>query len=225
MPRLQGLIFDLDGTLLDSAADLRQAMNIMLEQMNLRPLTLAEVKSMMGDGSMEMVRRALIATGHDVGKDLFPYVQQFIGYYRNIIKPDPSQIYPYAREILEKFSNNGVKLGICTNKQEATSYKILEQLDLKKYFEFIAGGDTFQYHKPNPEHVYGVITALDVPRDSCVFIGDGRNDVFAAHGANIQCIVVTHVNEGDFHELGADKVISGFEQLPSALKSLGWEMD
>lgn len=222
MRQIQGLIFDLDGTLLDSAPDLRQAVNLMLAQQSRRPLTLEEVKGLIGDGAMALVQRALAMTGGEP-EDVFPFVQQFIGHYRNI-KADPSQIYPHVVPILEKYHGAGVKLGVCTNKQESASYRVLEQLGLRRYFEFIAGGDTFPVHKPNPEHLYGVITALDVPREGCVFIGDGINDVRAARGAKIPCIVVTHgYGMEKSEDLNADSVIAGFDELPTALAGLGYE--
>jgi phosphoglycolate phosphatase len=222
MPRLQGLIFDLDGTLLDSAPDLRQAMNLMLAQHSRRPLTLDEVKSMIGDGAVAFVKRAFVATGDPMTGDELPYVQQYIGYYRNI-KADPSQIYPHVAPLLEKYFHAGVKLGVCTNKQEAASYRVLEQLGLRRYFEFIAGGDTFPVHKPNPEHLHGVITALDVPRENCVFVGDGINDVRVAKNVGIPCVVVTHgYGRENAEDLGADGVIAGFDELPQALDKLGF---
>jgi phosphoglycolate phosphatase len=223
MKPLKGLIFDLDGTLLDSAPDLRQAVNLMLAEHGRRPLSLDEVKAMTGDGSMALVQRAFKVTGDIISDDVFPYVQQFIGHYRNI-KADPAQIYPHVVPILDKYHEVGVMLGICTNKQEAASYRVLEELNLLQYFEFIAGGDTFPVHKPNPGHLQGVITALDVPRETCVFVGDGINDVRAARGAEIPCVVVTHgYGAVDRDDLNADSTIAGFDELPEALARLGYQ--
>jgi len=225
MPQLQGLIFDLDGTLLDSAPDLRQAINLMLAEHGRRALTLDEVKEMIGEGAMMLVQRALSKTGPlPPDTDIYPYVKQFIEHYHHV-GADPSQIYPHAEEVLKDCHAKGVKLGICTNKQQASSHKVLDELGLRKYFEFIAGGDTFLVHKPNPEHLLGVITALDVPKESCVFVGDGLNDIRAAHGAKVPCIVVTHGYGLPPEELeNADAAIAGFEELPNALKSLGFTL-
>ena len=220
MPALQGLIFDLDGTMLDSAPDVRQALNSMLETHGRRALTLDEVESMSGDGLLPQLQRALAATGAEEPHPM-NYFQEFIAAYRSL-KPDPAQIYPDVRATLEYYFQHGVKLGVCTNKQEAATYRLLEQLDLKKYFEFIAGGDTFSTHKPNPDHVYGVICALDVPRENCVMIGDSPNDVIASHGAGIPCIAVAHGYALDAKELGADAVIEGYAELEGALAGLGF---
>ncbi len=222
MFQLQGLIFDLEGTLLDGAVDLRQALNMLLNEHGRPVQSLDAVKTMMTNGSMQLVQRAFESTGGMPGKDVFPFVQKFIKYYHEV-KADPAQIYPHVIQTLEKYFNAGVKLGICTNKQEAATYKVLKELGLFRYFEFIAGGDTFPVHKPNPEHVYGVITALDVPKDGCVFVGDGPNDIRAARGAKIPCVLVTQsYGEDEARPQGADEVIGDLGDLEMALSKLGY---
>ncbi len=224
MPLLQGLIFDLDGTLLDSAPDLRQALNRTLKAHGRRDITLDEVKSMVGDGMLPMLGRAFAATGEGISdSDSYTRFQEFIAHYR-AQKPDPSQLYPHVVETLETFQSAGVKVGICTNKQGAATIQLLEQLNLTRYFTFVAGGDTFQVHKPNPGHVTGVIEKLGVPASGCVMIGDSRNDVAAAHGAGIPCFVVTHGYGQDFESLGATALISGFQELLQMLTSQGFEI-
>jgi phosphoglycolate phosphatase len=223
VPQLKGLIFDLDGTLVNSAPDLRHAVNAMLADYGRPPVGLEEVTRMVGDGMMPLIDRAFIATG-GMPKDAEPYkcFQNFIGHYRKL-QADPEQLYPGAREILEFYFNKGVKLGLCTNKQEASTLKLIEELGLTQYFTFIAGGDTFQYHKPHPDHVKGIIDKFPgVSAENCVMVGDGPNDVRAAHGAGLSCIVVTHGYGGDFEQLGADKLISGFRELAGALRELGY---
>jgi len=224
MPRLSGLIFDLDGTLVDSAPDLRQALNAMLKGFGRREMALEEVKRMVGDGMIPLVARAFETTG-GVPKDFdsFACAQIFIAHYRNL-KADPAQIYPHARATLEKYHDAGVRLGICTNKQEAATVKLLEDLGLMRYFAFIAGGDTFPAHKPHPDHVRGVIQRLDTVAAHCAMVGDSPNDVLAAHGAGIPCIVVTHGYGMDVGNLGADHLIDSFKELPKVLEKLGFKL-
>lgn len=224
MPRLEALIFDLDGTLLDSAPDLHQALNKMLTDNQRREVNLEETKCFVGDGAMAMVKRAFLATGALPEGDIFPYIQQFIGYYRSL-PPDPSQIYPEVVETLESYHKAGVALGICTNKQEISTVKILDQLGLKKYFSFIAGGDTFPIHKPNPGHLLGVVQALKVTPHGTVFVGDGHNDIVAAHAAKMPCIVVTHGYGIDNDTPAPDAMIDGFKPLPQVLANLGYSVD
>ena len=224
MPHLQGLIFDLDGTLLDSAPDLRQALNAVLDEHKRRPLTLEEVKAMTGDGMLPMLDRAFAVTGGPApGLNSYALFQEFIKYYRSLAA-DCEQIYPHVRETLVHYHGKGVKLGVCTNKQEAATLRILEELGLNGYFTFVAGGDTFPVHKPHPDHVKGVIERFGVPPANCAMVGDGSNDVRAAQGAGIPCIVVMHGYTEDYAQLGADKLIGGFRELPPALETLGFKL-
>src|SRR5665213_678532 len=132
MPQLQGLIFDLDGTLIDSAPDLRQALNATLHGFGRPALPLDEVKRMTGDGMLPMMTRAFEATGGmPAGINSYDCFQQFITHYRGL-KPDPVQIYPGARETLERYHKAGIQLAICTNKQEASTIKLLADLDLAR---------------------------------------------------------------------------------------------
>jgi phosphoglycolate phosphatase len=126
--------------------------------------------------------------------------------------------------MLEKYQSKGIPLGICTNKQEASSLRLLDELDLGRYFTFVAGGDTFLMHKPHPDHVRGVMEKLGVTKDNCAMVGDGPNDVIAAHSAGVRCIVVTHGYSEDYNMLGADKLIADFGELPAALSALGFEL-
>jgi phosphoglycolate phosphatase len=222
MPKLQGLIFDLDGTLVDSAPDLRHAINKTLIEQGRRGLALEELQSFLGDGMMTMLQRAFAATGPVLSEDeAYRLFQDFIAYYRGQ-KPDLGQIYPYVRETLDVFLQEGVKFGLCTNKQEASTLRLMDELELMHYFTFIAGGDTFPVHKPHPGHVKGVIEKLQVPAESCVMIGDSTNDVLAAKGAGIRSLVVTHGYGIDVGELGADGLIGGFNELHAALRGLGF---
>ncbi len=221
MPRLEALLFDLDGTLLDSAPDIAQALNRMLESESRPALPLDQVKDMIGDGVMELCRKALVATGGITTDDVYPYVQKFITHYRSL-PPDPQQIFPGVREALTDLAKAGVKLGVCTNKPEAATVAILTQLDLIRYFGFIAGGDTFQVHKPNPGHVTGALEALGVGTAGAAFIGDGPNDVIASKRAGIPCIVVTHGYGQDYDALEADAMIPDISGMIPKLHEMGF---
>jgi phosphoglycolate phosphatase len=221
MALLKGLIFDLDGTLVDSAPDLSQALNATLHEAGRPPLDLDTVKAMTGDGMMPLVTRAFERTGGlPEGFNAYNSVQTFITFYRNL-KADQSQIYPDVREVLEFYRSSGVKLGICTNKHEASTHKLLHDIDLAHYFTFVAGGDTFPNHKPHPDHVLGVMEKLGATPETCVMIGDGPNDVVASHRAEMPCVVVKHGYSTDWEHLGADRLISGFSELKAAVTTLG----
>ncbi len=222
MPKLQAFIFDLDGTLVDSAPDLRHALNATLAEHGRRNLSLDELKAFLGDGMLTMLQRAFVATGAPLANDeSYRVFQGFVEYYRK--QPaDTAAIYPHVRDLLEECARDGIKLGLCTNKQEAATHRLLEELDLARYFGFVAGGDTFMTHKPHPDHVRGVIKALDVPTEGCVMVGDSVNDVRAAQGAGIPCLVVTHGYGIDIAELGADGLIGGMDELRAVVTGMGY---
>ncbi len=224
MIKLQGLIFDLEGTLVDGAVDARHALNVLLAEHGREPLSLEHVKRIITNGFMHMIQRAFEQSGGLAGDDVFPLTQKFIHIYRDL-KADPAQIYPSVAPMLDTYFKAGVKLGICTNMAEGPALKALRELGLDPYFEFVAGGDTFPVHKPNPEHLKGVITALDVPYEACVFVGDGINDVRAARGANVPCIVVTHSQSVDPEtSQRADAIIASFDALHETLERLGFDL-
>ena len=173
MPRLQALLFDLDGTLVDSAPDLRQALNATLAANRRRALTLDEVKGMTGDGLLPLMQRAFAATGEPISESTaYARFQDFVARYR-AIGPDPGQLYPGAREIIAQMKTAEIKLGLCTNKQEAATLKLLEGLGILNDFGFVAGGDTFTVHKPDPGHVQGVLEKLGVASAHAAMIGTG----------------------------------------------------
>jgi len=223
MQKLDAILFDLDGTLLDSAPDLRQGINLLLAEEGRSQLSLEQVKSFIGNGAMELCRLAFAATGGEPAGDLFPYVQRYIKHTRKVA-PDPQQIFPHVRETLEDLKKAGLKLGICTNKNEAPTTELLDRLGLIQYFAYIAGGDTFTVHKPHPGHILGVLEALQADPARTVFVGDGPNDVIACAKANLPCIVVTHGYSQDYDSMGASKLINGFDELVPAVREMGFQV-
>lgn len=221
MPRLEAVLFDLDGTLIDSAPALWRALNLMLAEEGRAEIELDKVRDWAGEGLMEMCRRALLATGGATADDLYPHVQKLIAHYR-AGKPTPDQIFPGTRETLEALGRKGIKLGVCTNMQESATLHLLEDLDLLRYFGFVAGGNTFEVHKPHPGHVLGVLNALEVLPENAAFVGDGPNDVLACHKAGVPVILIAHGKKEDFTSMGADVVIGDYAQLEEALAKLGF---
>ncbi|MGB9154667.1 MAG: HAD-IA family hydrolase [Alphaproteobacteria bacterium] len=223
MPQLLGLIFDLDGTLVDSAADLRQALNALLAGQSRRALSLPEVKSMIGDGMPAMIHRAFAATGEPLSEQGEQAVfQVFLRLYQ-AQKASPEQLYPHALEILTAFRNMHVKIGLCTNKPYLSTVKLLDDIGITDLFDFVAGGDSFPVYKPHPGHLLGVVKGLKVSPQTCVMIGDSVNDIRAAQSAHIASIAVSHGYGNDVGSLGADAVISGFADLAQTLGSLGFD--
>jgi phosphoglycolate phosphatase len=219
MPELKGLIFDLEGTLIDTAPDLCHALNVMLEKHGRRKVTADEVRSLFQEGYLTLMNNALEATGGAEPDHEMEYFREFISSFRES-PPDPSQIKPNVAEILASYHKAGVKLGICTNRPTESAEELLRLLGLSIYFDFVAGGDRFEVHKPNPGHVTGVIEALGLAKKNCVMVGDGLKDLAAAHGAKVPFVLIG--NGEDLDGKKPDAAMRDFSELPHLLKGLGF---
>jgi len=216
MQRVEAIIFDLEGTLLDSSVDISSCMNKLLEEEGRSPLSKEQIKECIVDGIMDSCQNAFEATGGFEG-DIYPYVKRLIDHMRND-KASQKQIYPYVHEMLEKYKKANIKLAICTNKNEESTKKQLEELELIAFFDFIAGGNTFMTHKPNPDHVNGVLEKLNVSNDKAIFVGDGMGDLLACDGANVPCVIITHSKNNSQKNEMAIAQISEFDELDNIIR-------
>ena len=222
--QLRGLIFDLDGTLLDSAADLSQAINTTLEHHGRKPLSVSAVRAITGDGMLSMINRAFASTGSSLPPDQTDAVfNEFLAHYASLT-PDRGQLYPHVIETLDFYRNNEIKLGLCTNKQEQATLRLVNDLELNDYFSFVAGGDTFPVRKPHAGHVRGVFEALGLTSKEVAMIGDSANDIISSKGAGVKCIAITHGKSSSMSDDGDHGIITHFRELPAALTKMGFEI-
>jgi phosphoglycolate phosphatase len=210
--RLKAILFDLDGTLVDSAADLRDALNALLAEEGLAPLDLQAVKDMVGDGVARLVERGLTARG--AGLDRLPArVARFMELY----EPNAARLtrpYPQVAETLESIRKRGLRLAVVTNKPHAATMRILEALDLAGFFDAVVGGDTLSRRKPDPAPLLHAMRALDAAPAATLMVGDNHHDVAAARAAGIPVAVVAYGYGGrPAAELGADRVLDSFAAL------------
>jgi phosphoglycolate phosphatase len=214
------LVFDLDGTLIDSAPDLRAALNEMLRERGRAPQPLAQVRQMIGDGAAALVARALAASGADpaAAADALPrFLQLYEADAVRLTRP-----YPGVSETLAALRRRGYRTAICTNKPQHATHTVLEGLGLSALFDGIAGGDRFAVKKPDPGHLLGLIGALGGAPDRAAMIGDGENDAAAAHGAGVPLVLMRYgYARGDPASLAADALLDRFDDLPAALDRLG----
>jgi phosphoglycolate phosphatase len=212
-PAVQAVLFDLDGTLVDSAEDLRQALNRLLAEERQRALSVDAVKGMIGDGVLRLVERALAATGADPARApaLLP---RFLAFYEGNAAAH-TRAYPGAREALEALASAGLRIGVVTNKPYAATLEILQALDLAPFFGAVVGGDTLPQRKPDPAPLRLAAERLGVRSDETLMVGDNHHDVRAARAAGMRVFAVTygysHVPHG---ELGADRLIDSLSELP-----------
>src|SRR4030095_5274514 len=183
------LVFDLDGTLVDSLPDLRAALNEMLRGLARRELSADEVRRMIGDGTHALVGRALRATGEVV--DLENAHQRFLDFYE-AAPTRLSRLYPDVATTLSSLIGLGARLAICTNKQQAATLAVLDGFNIAKYFEVIVGGDVVPFRKPDPRHLLTALEQLRASPNESVMIGDNENDHAAARAAGVAVILMRY---------------------------------
>ena len=217
MHEIKAVVFDLDGTLVDSAPDLRTAVNRLLAEEERRLLDLDEVIGMIGDGATKLVERAWAASGGGAG-DLQVLTQRFLAHYEGKAA-EQTVPYPGVPEALAALTARGMVLGICTNKPEAPTREVLRDLHLAQWFSAVIGGDSLDgIRKPDARPLLAVLERLRVAAGSAVMVGDNANDVGTARAAGIPVIVraggYTHMPT---ESLGADAVFGHFDELPPLL--------
>ncbi len=215
------VVFDLDGTMIDTGPDLTAALNHVLRGLGLEEVVPGDVRPVVGLGARAIIEHALQQRGHalDAGA-LEAHLNGFLAYYRDNIAVH-SRPFPGFEEALAGLAADGFRLAVCTNKREELAVKLLQEMDLARHFHAIAGGDTFSMRKPDPGHLLGTIAAAGgVPRRA-VMVGDSRPDVAAARGADVPVIVVSFGYAGEpLENLKPDLLIDHFDDLRRGVAAL-----
>ena len=215
------VIFDLDGTLLDTAPDLAAALNLVLNEEGCESLPLNSVRTMVGKGAVHMIKQGLAHAGLQIDGALPEHLRsRFLDHYRAccIQRTTP---FPGVVEALTKLRETGHPLAICTNKSYAMSIAIIEGLKLSHFFSGIIGGDTLTHAKPDPAPIHAAIDLTGGSPETAIMVGDSITDVHAAFAAGIPAIAVTFgYTEIAPQDLGADALIDHFDQLIPTIKQL-----
>lgn len=221
--RFSGYLFDLDGTLIDTAPDLMIALNHSLSTQGFPAVSEALTRHWVGHGAKVLIEQALEHHGVPLTADeasqteLDEMLEVFIDFYRTH-SADHSQIYPDVEAVLQTLRENGAKLAVVTNKRADLTNPLIENIGLGHFFDLIISGDTAEKPKPSPEPVLLALETLKLqPRDT-LFVGDSQTDVLAAKAAGTPVVCVRDgYNHGiDVTTLHPDGVIDGFTEL------LGW---
>jgi phosphoglycolate phosphatase len=188
---IEGIIFDLDGTLVDTAPDLTAATNHALSLIGRRSISEAEAKNIVGHGSRALIKMGCEHTGGLVDEATLQMLNvAFLDYYAENIA-GRSKIFPGVLSLLRKAKDHNLKLGVCTNKVERLSHKLLRELKLADYFGAVVGGDTLPIMKPDPAPYREVAARLGINPANSIMFGDSKTDIRTAQNAGVPVIAVT----------------------------------
>ncbi len=188
---VEALIFDLDGTLVDTAPDLMGATNYALSLIGRRAISMTEVRHMVGHGARSLVERGVAATGENVDEATITMMHRaLLDYYADHIADD-SLIFDGLLEVLHKARETGLKLGVCTNKVEHLSHKLLAELKMADFFGAVVGGDTLPIMKPDPAPYREVARLLGVDAARTMMFGDSETDIRTAQNTGVPVVAVT----------------------------------
>ena len=191
LKKFELIIFDLDGTLVDSAKDIMIANNKTLEKFGYKPISFKNVKQIIGQGIKVNIIRSLKMQNVKINKkkenEMYDF---FFSFYKKNLYVE-SKIYGGLNSFLKNLKKQGYKLAVCSNKLEVLTKIVLKKTKLLKYFDFVAGGDTFAHRKPHPSVLNNVIKNFKINKNNVLFIGDSEHDYYSALNSNIKFCLKT----------------------------------
>lgn len=215
------LVFDLDGTLADTADDLMGTLNLLLLRDGYAPLPASAARSMVGAGARALIQRGYAASGAPLPPDrLERLFHEFLSLYRDRIAEE-TRLFPGAAAALERFARSGYRLAVCTNKPEDLSILLLERLGVADRFAAICGRETFPFCKPDPRALTSAIEKAQGDAARAVMIGDSKTDIDTARSAGVPVVAVDFgYTETPVATFAPDLVISHFDELWEAVATL-----
>ncbi len=208
------IVFDLDGTLLDTSNDLLDCVNHCLLSVDLKPVVYEDLTFLVGQGARAMITRAFELNKAELTEDeLDRLFDLFIDYYTAHM-PGTSKAYPGLMDAIARLTAAGYRHAVCTNKHEGMARKLLDLLSLSDHFAAITGGNTYPYRKPDARHLLNTIELAGGTPERAIMIGDSKNDIYAAHNANVASIAVSFgFSDVPVDTLNPDVVINNYGEL------------
>ena len=215
------LVFDLDGTLAETAGDLMGALNVILASEGLDAVPLENARTMLGAGGKALIARGFARAGRALPADKHAALfEDFLAHYNAHIA-DNSWLFPGVVDALDRAAAAGWRLAVCTNKMEHSSRLLLDKLGVAGRFAFICGQDTFGVAKPDPKPLVETIASAGGALGHAIMVGDSRTDIDTARAAGVPVIAVDFgYTDTPVAELNPDRVISHFDALWDAVASL-----
>ena len=213
------ILFDLDGTLVDTAPDLMNAHNYVMKKFGYETRTTEEIRNLVGKGASSLIGRSIWGQAkiefskvvdEKIKKQM---VKEFIDYYGKNIAIE-SKLIKGVKEFLEWSKKNQIQMGICTNKQEHLAINLLKEIKIYDYFEYVAGSNTFDYCKPDPRHLTNVIEIMQGDVKKSIMIGDSETDAESAKAAKIPFILLEDgYTDKKVSEIHHDYLIKNFDGI------------
>ena len=220
-PERLTVVCDLDGTLVDSAPDLSGALDTVLAEHDVPAVPLEEIRHLVGDGALALIRRALARAGASERCDTDRLLERFLDVYRSRLTRE-SRPYPGVPGALRALADLGHPLAVCTNKPEALARRMLTELRLDFFGGAVVGGDTFGFRKPDPRALEAAVSIAGGEPGRSVLVGDSRTDVETAHNGGVPVILVSYGYRTDSIDvLAPDFVVHEFGSVPDVVRRLG----
>ena len=215
MKNIYTILFDLDGTLVDTAPDLMAAHNHVMQKYGKNEKKLSDIKTLASRGAWVMMQRSFKEEIKDE-KTKKKMVDEFIDYYAKNINKESKPLNGIY-DFLNWAKARKVSMAVCTNKREHLAIDLLKKIDMYKYFEYVAGADTFEFNKPDPRHLTNIVEIIGGDLKKTIMIGDSEVDAMSAHSANLPFVLVKNgYTEKSEKEIKHDELISdfvGFEKI------------
>ena len=221
----KAILFDLDGTLVETAPDLMSAHNHVMDKYGFEKKPLSDIRYLAGRGAATMLMRSANSRNTKTENKIDEKTQkemtsEFIDFYsKNICKG--SVINPGVIDYLKWCKDQKIHLAVCTNKMEHLAIKLLKEIKLYDYFDFIAGADTFNYRKPDPQHITSILEILNIPIENSIMIGDSETDAEASKSAKVKFILVKGgYTEKNYDQIFHDHLVDTFEEIEALSKKI-----
>jgi phosphoglycolate phosphatase len=215
MTQIYTILFDLDGTLVNTAPDLMAAHNHVMKKFGHTEKKLSDIKSLAGKGAWMMMQKSFKKEITDE-KTKKIMTKEFIDFYSKNIDKNSKPLNG-ATEFLNWAKNKNISMAVCTNKREHLAIDLLKKLDIYKFFEYVAGADTFAFNKPDPRHLTDVVEIVGGDLKKTIMVGDSEVDEMSAHNAKLPFILVKDgYTEKSEKEIKHDELVSdfiGFEKI------------
>jgi len=221
----KAILFDLDGTLVETAPDLMSAHNHVMEKYGFEKKPLSDIRYLAGRGAATMLMRSANSRNTKMENKINEKTHkemttEFIDFYSKNICKD-SVINPGVIDYLKWCKDQKIHLAVCTNKMEHLTIKLLKEIKLYDYFDFIAGADTFNYRKPNPQHITSILEILNIPIENSIMIGDSETDAEASKAAKVKFILVKGgYTEKNYNQIFHDHLVDSFEEIKDLSKKI-----